>query len=80
MRWLTLKSQYFDLKQQYAQRIVSEAGQQNGLYWKVADNERESPIGPLVAHATEEGYGGKQDSPQPFHGYFYHVLTARHRR
>lgn len=71
------QNQYFDLKQQYAQRIVSEAGQQNGLYWQVAENEPESPIGPLVAHATDEGYGGQQDSPQPFHGYFYHVLTAQ---
>ena len=37
---------------QYAQRILSEEGKQNGLYWKVESGQPESPIGPLVAHAT----------------------------
>jgi hypothetical protein len=66
-----------DSTKQYAQKIISDAGKQNGLYWKVAGGQAESPIGPLVAFATGEGYGGEHDTPQPFHGYFYRTLTGR---
>src|SRR5271165_3864947 len=71
------QDQYFEAKQQYAQRIISEPGQQNGLYWKAAEGEPESPIGPLVAEATSKGYGGEHDTPQPFYGYYYRTLTAQ---
>lgn len=62
---------------QYAQKIVSAEGKQNGLYWKVSEGQPESPVGPLVAYATGEGYGGQHDTPQAFHGYFFHVLTEQ---
>ncbi len=71
------QEEYFQAKQQYAQKIISDSGQQDGLYWKVAEGETESPIGPLVAEATGEGYGGQHDTPQPFHGYFFHTLKAQ---
>ena len=61
---------------QYAQKIASDEGKQNGLYWKSADDQVESPLGPLAASASAEGYSGSsQSSPQPFHGYFYRILT-----
>ena len=66
-----------DSVNQYAQKVISDAGKQNGLYWKVAEGETESPIGPLVAYATGKGYGGQHDTPQPFHGYYYRMLTAQ---
>jgi Protein of unknown function (DUF2950) len=66
-----------DTVHQYAQKFGSDPGKQNGLYWKVAEGQPESPIGPLVAESTSEGYGGKHDSPQPFHGYFYRILTGQ---
>ena len=66
-----------DTVHQYAQKFISDAGKQNGLYWKTAEGQPESPIGPLVAYATGEGYGGQHDSPQPFHGYFFRILTAQ---
>ncbi|MGC2110355.1 MAG: DUF2950 domain-containing protein [Candidatus Korobacteraceae bacterium] len=66
-----------DATHQYAQKIISEPGKQNGLYWKVAEGQPESPIGPLVAFATAKGYGGEHATPQPFYGYFFHVLTAQ---
>ena len=66
-----------DTTHQYAQKFISEAGKQNGLYWKTAEGEPGSPIGPLVAFATAKGYGGQHDSPQPFYGYYYHILTAQ---
>jgi hypothetical protein len=66
-----------DTVHQYAQKFNSDEGKQNGLYWKVAEGQPESPVGPLVAYATGEGYGGKHDTPQPFHGYYYHILTGQ---
>jgi hypothetical protein len=63
---------------QFAQKILSDTGKRNGLYWETAEGQPESPIGPLVASATAEGY--KKDSggnPIPFHGYYYKVLTRQ---
>ena len=71
------QNEYFGQKKEYAQHVVSDPGQQNGLYWKAAEGEPESPIGPLVAYATAKGYGGEHDTPQPFYGYYYHTLTAQ---
>ncbi len=63
---------------QYAQKIASDEGKQNGLYWKSADDQAESPLGPLAASANAEGYGGNtQPATQPFHGYFYRILTKQ---
>jgi len=62
---------------QYAQTIVSDAGEHNGLYWPVAEGEQESPIGPLIAKATAEGYKKEGSTPVPFHGYYYRVLTRQ---
>lgn len=71
------QNEYFGQKKEYAQHIMSDPGQQNGLYWKAAEGEPESPIGPLVAFATAKGYGGEHDTPQPFYGYYYNTLTAQ---
>jgi hypothetical protein len=60
---------------EYAQKLVSDTGKHNGLYWKVAAGEPQSPIGPLIAQAVSEGYGGK--GPKPFHGYFYKRLEGQ---
>ena len=63
---------------EYAQKIFSDDGQHNGLYWKVADGEAQSPIGPLVASAVAEGYvKGQGGPPTPYRGYYYHVLTRQ---
>jgi hypothetical protein len=63
---------------QYAQKIKSSSGKRDGLYWPVAEGEDESPLGPLVAEAQDEGYGKKLGSGhQPYHGYFYRILTKQ---
>jgi hypothetical protein len=63
---------------QYAQHIGSSDDRRDGLYWPVEAGEAESPLGPLVAEAVAEGYGeGEQDTPAPYHGYFYRLLTAQ---
>jgi hypothetical protein len=64
-----------DSTKQYAQKILSDEGKHNGLYWKSA-SEPASPIGPLIALATREGYE-KGANPHPFHGYYYQVLTSQ---
>jgi hypothetical protein len=65
---------------QFAQKILSDPGKKNGLFWEATEGQPESPIGPLVASATAEGY--KKDSggnPIPFHGYYYKVLEGQGR-
>jgi len=65
---------------QFAQKIWSDTGKRNGLYWETAEGQPESPIGPLIASASAEGY--KKESggnPIPFHGYYYKVLTKQGR-
>jgi hypothetical protein len=72
------QKEYYSTQQQYAQQIFSDEGQHNGLYWKVAPGEPESPIGPVVAAAVAEGYDkGRNGPPTPYHGYLYHVLTSQ---
>src|ERR1700691_3880074 len=48
------QKEYFAAHNEYAQKIFSDEGQHDGLYWKVAGGEPESPIGPLVAAAFSE--------------------------
>lgn len=62
---------------QFAQKIQSDPGKQNGLYWARANGEPESPIGPLIASATAEGYKTGTTAPIPFHGYYYRILTSQ---
>jgi hypothetical protein len=63
---------------EYAQKIFSDQGQHNGLYWKMADGGPQSPIGPLVASAVAEGYDKGQDGPPtPYRGYYFHILTKQ---
>jgi len=61
----------------FAMRILSSEGKRDGLYWPTAEGEEESPLGPLVADAAEEGYGSGTAQPSPYHGYYYRLLTAQ---
>jgi Protein of unknown function (DUF2950) len=63
-----------DTVHQYAQKFISEEGKQNGLYWKTAEGEPQSPIGPAFQYAIAEGYSKKAD---PFHGYYFRLLAAQ---
>jgi len=62
-------------KVEFAQRLISTKGRHDGLYWEATDGEEESPLGPLVAQAAEEGYSNADISP--FHGYYFRVLTRQ---
>jgi len=62
----------------YARRIISSAGQRDGLYWEHAAGEPESPLGPLAAAASADGYRGAADGrPQPYHGYYFRILESQ---
>ncbi|MGO8983889.1 MAG: DUF2950 domain-containing protein [Terriglobales bacterium] len=62
---------------QFAVKFISDTGKQNGLYWEPADGQPKSPLGPLAAFATDEGYNVKQSSHTPFHGYYFHMLKKQ---
>jgi hypothetical protein len=60
----------------YAQRIISQPGKKDGLYWPTSAGEEASPLGEVVAQATRQGYrigGGRT----PFHGYYFKILTGQ---
>jgi hypothetical protein len=62
---------------QYALKFISDTGLKNGLYWESPDGQARSPLGPLVAFATKEGYSVKPNSHTPFHGYNFRMLTRQ---
>ncbi len=72
------KEYYSTQHSEYARKVFSDDGQHNGLYWKAADGDAQSPIGPLVASAVAEGYTKNQDgAPTPYRGYYYRVLARQ---
>jgi hypothetical protein len=64
-----------DGKVEFAQRLISTEGKHDGLYWEVKEGEVESPLGPLIAQAAEEGYANADLSP--FHGYYFKILKGQ---
>jgi hypothetical protein len=63
---------------QYAQHFVSQKGKKDGLYWEAAPGEKSSPLGPLVASATKEGYTARKgEKPSPYHGYYFKILKSQ---
>ncbi|HWZ52881.1 MAG TPA: DUF2950 domain-containing protein [Granulicella sp.] len=59
---------------QYAQKIFSSPGRQDGLYWQNSDGSSAGPIGEAVAKALAEGYTiGKPG----FHGYYFKILKGQ---
>ncbi|MFZ2197751.1 MAG: DUF2950 domain-containing protein [Thermodesulfovibrionales bacterium] len=64
-----------DGKVEFAQKFISTEGKRDGLYWETKAGEELSPLGPLVAQATKEGYANKD--LQPFHGYYFKILKSQ---
>jgi hypothetical protein len=60
---------------QYAQKIISTPGKQDGLYWQNPDGTPAGPIGEAVARAIQEGYSASQ--PSGYHGYVFKVLKGQ---
>jgi hypothetical protein len=60
----------------YAQRIISQPGKKDGLYWPTSQGEEPSPLGELIAEATKQGYRVGVGRI-PFHGYYFKILTEQ---
>jgi hypothetical protein len=53
---------------EYARRVISTPGTQDGLYWDTAEGEPQSPLGPLMGDHTPGG---------GYHGYYYRILEGQ---
>lgn len=58
---------------QYASKLVSSPGKQDGLYWPTKAGEALSPLGPAVAAARAAG--GGEDAG--YYGYRYKLLSSQ---
>jgi len=61
----------------FAQKLSSEPGKQDGLFWKSGPGEELSPLGGFAAQASSEGYSRSDSGPTPFHGYVFRLLKAQ---
>lgn len=78
------EQQYFarppaNLPNQFAQKLVSDEGQHNGLYWQGADDEADSPINPLIAYARQNLPTEQVGQHVPFNGYMFRILKSQGR-
>jgi hypothetical protein len=60
---------------QYAQRVISTSGKQDGLAWQNADGTWGGPVGEEVAKAIQEGYSA--EAGKAYHGYYFKVLKGQ---
>ncbi len=66
----------------YAQKLRSDPGKKNGLFWRHAPGEASSPLGEFVTQARLEGYKKEKslfndEQPVPFHGYYFKILKKQ---
>ena len=76
------QNQYFahppaNLPNQFAQKLVSDEGRHNGLYWHGASDEFDSPINPLIAYARQNLPTDQVGEHVPFNGYMFRILTSQ---
>jgi hypothetical protein len=81
---VTAQKQYFarppgKLPSQFAQKLVSDEGGHNGLYWHGASDEFDSPINPLIAYARQNLPTDQVGEHVPFNGYMFRILTSQGR-
>jgi Protein of unknown function (DUF2950) len=63
--------------QQYAQRIISTPGKQDGLYWPVHESQGSSPLGHLSKVPKTSLAAYSADKPFVIDGYSLRILTAQ---
>ena len=63
----------------YAQKIRSDPGKHNGLYWSAdTPGDTPCPLSDLAAGAEAAGYSDEPTKgPTPFHGYFFRILSRQ---
>ncbi|MBY8975847.1 DUF2950 domain-containing protein [Rhodobacteraceae bacterium NNCM2] len=64
---------------EFASHIISATDKRDGLYWPPAPGVPESPVGDFIARAAASGYSidGRDVEPEPYLGYYFHVLTEQ---
>jgi len=60
---------------EYAQKLVSTDGEQDGLYWESGPDDEMSPFGPFVKGA--ESYLDTRQPGDPLRGYYFKILTRQ---
>lgn len=78
------EQQYFEMDPDgdgvhaYAEKIRSDPGKRNGLFWPEEPGAPASPIGPAMTAAAHAGdLALDKAGPQPYRGYYYKVLTRQ---
>jgi len=76
------EKQYYDrapygYANQYAQKLVSDSGKHDGLYWEETGDQFNSPIDPLIAYARQNRPADQVGQHVPFNGYFFRILTSQ---
>jgi hypothetical protein len=76
------QKQYYDrapdgLAKEYAQKLISDEGKHNGLYWAETDDQFDSPINPLIAYARQNRPIEEVGAHVPYNGYFFRILTSQ---
>jgi len=66
-----------DTPPHYADRLLSSPGKRDGLYWPPEPGQPESPLGPAVGGARQEGYTLERGKRAPYHGYLYRILNGQ---
>jgi hypothetical protein len=66
-----------NLPNQFAQKLVSDEKRHNGLYWRGASDEFDSPINPLIAYARQNLPTDQVGEHVPFNGYMFRILTSQ---
>jgi Protein of unknown function (DUF2950) len=68
---------YHHATHQYTDTLISTPGQQDGLYWEVAQGQAPSPLGTLNEFAKAIFVAGAPSKTAVFSGYSFRILTAR---
>jgi hypothetical protein len=61
---------------EYARKLISSPGTRDGLFWP-GDESLQTQFAERVREAEEEGYRKQGETPIPYHGYYYRILTAQ---
>jgi Protein of unknown function (DUF2950) len=64
-----------DQVREYAQRVISTAGERDGLFWASGPGEPASPFGPFIAEISALLAG--KELGDPYRGYYYRVLKGQ---
>jgi hypothetical protein len=79
---LNAQKQYYNrapngLASEYAQKLVSDVGKHNGLYWEETADQYDSPVNPLIAYARQNRPTDQVGEHVPYNGYFFRILTSQ---